>query len=112
MKVLEGIINIKRIKGSDVLQIDDIPLAKAINDFNGQSIIFCLDDSLESSRSFRGMADIFYFEGSQQYHRGVKYVNDFFIDDIDMIEFLGKFEGNKVKIQILIEKASDRQMNH
>lgn len=44
MKVLEGIINLKHLKGSEVLQIDETPLAKKLSDLNGETITLCVDD--------------------------------------------------------------------
>ncbi|MEQ2527437.1 hypothetical protein WMO40_12045 [Bacillaceae bacterium CLA-AA-H227] len=98
MFVLEGVIHLKRIKGSEVLQIDDVPIAKALSEYNGKQIELRIGDA-----SFKGEAEIFYYEGSQVYHRGIKYVNDFFIDEYDMIEFLERLEGESVKFTISAE---------
>lgn len=98
MFVLEGVILLKRIKGSEVLQINDVPIAKALREYNGKQIELLIGDT-----SFKGEAEIFYFEGSQTYHRGIKYVNDFFIDEYDMIEFLEKLDGESVKLTISAE---------
>ncbi|TKC17095.1 hypothetical protein [Robertmurraya kyonggiensis] len=98
MFVLEGVIQLRRIKGSDVLEIDNVPIAKALSDYNGKQIELHVGDA-----SFKGEAEIFYFEGSQVYHRGIKYVNDFFIDEYDMIEFLERLEGESVRLAISAE---------
>ncbi|RTR36304.1 hypothetical protein EKG37_01740 [Robertmurraya yapensis] len=95
MFVLEGVIQLRRIKGSDVMEIDNVPIAKALSDYNGKQIELHVGDA-----SFKGEAEIFYFEGSQAYHRGIKYVNDFFIDEYDMMEFLERLEGESVKLTI------------
>lgn len=50
--------------------------------------------------TFKGIADIFYFEGKQDYYRGIKYANDFFIDDIDVIELLAKQVNDEVEIKV------------
>lgn len=98
MFVLEGVICLKRIKGSDVLEIDGVPIAKALSEYNGKQIELRIGDA-----TFKGEAEIFFFEGSQAYHRGIKYVNDFFIEEYDMIEFLEKLDGESVKLMISAE---------
>ncbi|WP_449622635.1 hypothetical protein [Robertmurraya sp. Marseille-Q9965] len=98
MFVLEGVICLKRIKGSEVLEIDDVPIAKALVQYNGKQIELCIGDA-----TFIGEAEIFYFEGSQAYHRGIKFVNDFFIDEYDMIEFLEKLDGESVRLTISVK---------
>lgn len=95
MFVLEGVICLKSLKGSEVLVIDDVPIAKALSEYNGKQIELHIEDA-----TFKGEAEIFYFEGYQSYYRGIKYVNDFFIGEYDMIEFLERLDGESVKLTI------------
>lgn len=98
MKVLEGIVNIQRDIGSDVLVINDMPLSKYFIDYNGERISLSIFCENERTYTYEGTADIFYFEGKQHYYRGTKYVDDFFVDDRDIRELLEQHEKESVKI--------------
>lgn len=97
MKELEGIITIQRDIGSDVLVINDMPLSKYFMGYNGEKISLSIVCGKERIYTYEGTADIFYFEGKQHYYRGTKYVDDFFIDDIDIRELLEQYEKEFVK---------------
>lgn len=106
MEVIEGIVFLKPFIGSDVLVINDVPIAKHFQSYNGEEVvlqIYCL----ETMDTYKGIADIFYFEGKQQYYRGTKYVNDLFIDDIDIVELLENFENEYVKLALTLVGANE-----
>ncbi|MFP3720908.1 hypothetical protein SFC57_19715 [Niallia circulans] len=100
MKELEGIVIIQRDIGSDVLVINNIPVSQYYRGYNGKEIILTIVCAKGKTYEFEGTADIFYFEGKQHYYRGTKYVDDFFIDDIDIRELLEQHENESVKIII------------
>lgn len=102
MTQLEGVISVKREKGIEVLLMDDIPLVKLFTSYNGKNLVLTIE-SKSSACSFQGEAEIFYFEGQQQFHRGIKYVYDFIIDEIDMVEVFEKLQGQKVSITVEVE---------
>ncbi|MGI8350292.1 hypothetical protein NiCM35_11015 [Niallia circulans] len=98
MKELEGIVVIQRDIGSDVLVINNVPLSQYYMGCNGEEIKLTIVCAKGKTYTFEGTADIFYFEGKQHYYRGTKYVDDFFIDDIDIRELLEQHENEFVKI--------------
>ncbi|MGG0717280.1 hypothetical protein ABE096_06730 [Robertmurraya massiliosenegalensis] len=101
MTILEGILSIQRIKGSDIMLLNDTPLVKSLSHFNEKEITLTIESESNSSQTFSGVAEVFYFEGHQQYHRGIKYVSDFFIDDVDIVDWLERLEGKYIKLTIL-----------
>lgn len=105
MTIIEGILSIQREKGSEVLLLDDKPLSKMFNHVNGEDISFTISSEHDIIFSVSGIADIFYFEGIQQSHKGIKYVNDFFIGDFDVIEVLEKLEGKKVRLSLQVNQV-------
>ncbi|WP_142382820.1 hypothetical protein [Bacillus canaveralius] len=68
----------------------------------GKMVTLHIDCGFEFSQTVKGTAEVFYFEGTQQFHRGLKYVNDFFVEDDDIIELLVKHEGKKLKLTATI----------
>ena len=99
-----GIIEEKEEKGSTVLKINDTPIAKVFETLNDQYVSIKIfvhqSESKELIRHFEGHAEIYYFEGKQLFFSGTKYVNDFFIDDEDVIETLEEFINRHVTIAI------------
>ncbi|MDF1510152.1 hypothetical protein PZE06_18625 [Robertmurraya sp. DFI.2.37] len=98
MTAVEGILSIRRIKGSDIMLLNDTPLVKSLSHFNDKEITVTIKCENDRAQIFSGVAEIFYFEGQQQYHRGIKYVSDFFIDDVDIMEWLERLEGKYIKL--------------
>ncbi|PLR87778.1 hypothetical protein [Bacillus sp. V33-4] len=102
MTEVAGVITVQQHKGSDVLLIDGKPVSKVFSKFNGKMVTLHIDCGFEFSQTVKGTAEVFYFEGTQQFHRGLKYVNDFFVEDDDIIELLVKHEGKKLKLTATI----------
>ncbi|MFS0864384.1 hypothetical protein [Fredinandcohnia sp. 179-A 10B2 NHS] len=105
MTIVEGILSIQREKGSEVILLDDQPLSKMFNHVSGVDILFTISSEPDIFYSVSGIADVFYFEGIQQSNKGIKYVNDFFIDDFDVIEVLEKLEGKRVKLSLQVNQV-------
>ena len=101
MKVFEGVILIHRIKGTEVVLLDDEPVSKIFSVLNDKEVMLKINTGPELSYTFEGIAEVFYFEGIQKSHSGIKYVNDFYIDEADMIEILKKHEGKKIELMVL-----------
>lgn len=99
-----GIIEKKEEKGSAVLKINDTPIAKVFETLNDQYVSIKIfvhqSESKQLIRTYEGHAEIYYFEGKQLFFIGTKYVNDFFIDDEDVIETLEEFINRHVTITI------------
>ncbi|WP_136035750.1 hypothetical protein [Bacillus salacetis] len=92
-------------KGSTVLTMDQIPVAKLFSRFNGRQMslsIYKLNTQAgkELIGKYEGSADVFYFEGGQQFYAGTKYVNDFYIDDEDIIEKLESLLDEDVRLTV------------
>lgn len=102
MTAMEGILSIQRIKGSDIMLLNDTPLVKAVSPFNDKEITLTIESESAPAQTFSGVAEVFYFAGHQQYHRGIKYVSDFFIDDVDIVDWLERLEGKYVTLTILV----------
>jgi len=100
MEELKGIVSIQRDIGSDVLVINDMPLSKYFTGYNGEKISLSIVCEDERTYTYEGTADIFYFEGKQHYYRGTKYVDDFFIDDMDVRELLEHHDKEFIKITL------------
>ena len=102
MQEIKGRVLIQPYIGSDILVINNQPLSKYFIEYNGKNILlsirFCEN---KKTYTYKGIADIFYFEGKQDYYRGIKYANDFFIDDIDVIEQLAKQVNDEVEIKVM-----------
>lgn len=107
-----GHIEKKEEKGSAVLLINHIPVAKAFETFDDQYIALHIivhhADTKELVRNFKGHAEIYYFEGKQIYFSGTKYVNDFFIDEEDVMETLEKYINRDVTITIVLIEANEK----
>ncbi|WP_042463261.1 hypothetical protein [Neobacillus dielmonensis] len=100
MKV-EGVIRVHQVKGTEVLLLDQEPICKLYTDFNNKEVVLKINGGPELSYRFEGVAEVFYFEGIQKSHSGIKYVNDFYIDDRDIIELLIKHSGKKIELSVL-----------
>ncbi|MGV3465016.1 MAG: hypothetical protein ACO1OT_06970 [Heyndrickxia sp.] len=107
-----GFIEKKEEKGSAVLKINDIPVAKAFDTMDDQyislNILVHHSDNKELVRNFKGHAEVYYFEGKQLFFSGTKYVNDFFIDDEDVIETLEEYIDKHVTIHIDIIESTEK----
>ncbi|KIL49509.1 hypothetical protein [Jeotgalibacillus soli] len=103
MTEIDGLITVKNHIGSEILTIDGRPLSKMFSDFNGKTITLHIDCGSVLSKAFKGTAEVFYFEGTQEFHRGTKYVNAFFIEDDDILEHLIKLEGKKLRLTASID---------
>ncbi|WP_456275984.1 hypothetical protein [Bacillus sp. AK128] len=110
MDVIEGIITSKRMNSSDILVIGDIPVAKFFIQFNGKKSVFsihCKDEPYEFH--LKGLADVYFFEGKQPFYRDKKFVNDFFIEDTDVIELLMQHQGENVKLSMSTVKEDSHK---
>lgn len=107
-----GIIKEKVEKGSAVLKINDTPIAKVFETLNDQyvsiNIFVHQSEYKELVRNFEGHAEVYYFEGKQLFFSGTKYVNDFLIDDEDVIETLEEFINRQITITIDIMESNKK----
>jgi hypothetical protein len=97
MKAIEGIITLQ----DELVTVNEIPVSKAFLNFNGKKVKLSISCGTDTAYEYEGIADIFYYEGSQPYYRGMKYVNDFFIDQVDILETLEKHNDELVKINLM-----------
>ncbi len=92
MKEITGVVIKKTEKGSSVLTIDGVPIAKVFEHLNGKTISLEIfvhkQGKKELLQSYSGFAEVFYYEGTQQFYSGTKYVNDFFIEEDDLLEVI------------------------
>lgn len=105
MNKATGLLKQWEEKGSYVLTINDVPIAKMFEECNGKEIslsIFLHDPNGHEQllHQYTGQAEIFFFSGTQLFYSGTKFVNDFLIDDEDIIEVLEKYENRTVTIFI------------
>jgi len=107
-----GFIEKKEEKGSSVLKINDTPVAKVFDEMDDQYISLQIfvhhSDNKELVRNFKGHAEVYYFEGKQLFYSGTKYVNDFFIDEEDVIETLEECIDKHVTISIEIIESTEK----
>lgn len=101
MEEIEGVIALQQMGSSELITINGIPVSKFFMSYNGKRVNFSIHCTTDTAYEYQGIADIFYFEGNQQYYRGTKYVNDFFIDQDDVLEVLEKLNEEVVKIKMM-----------
>lgn len=95
---IQGVIKRKHLEASEILTIDGLPLSQLLIQHNGKEMLFSIQLDGCSPIEHKGIADLYYFEG--KYGRRTKYVNDFFISDVDIIEFLLEHENEYVKLEV------------
>ncbi|WP_421383498.1 hypothetical protein ACOJQI_03215 [Bacillus salacetis] len=105
MASFTGKVLLKEEKGSSVLTLDGIPVAKLFEPFNDQDILLSIyqlhpQEGTVFIQNCHGTADVFYFEGEQQFYTGTKYVNDFYIDDEDIIHKLESLVDMDVRLTV------------
>lgn len=97
MPTLKGTINIQKMRGPNILYIDNNVLAKHFADFDGEEVQMTIHMQEQEKIQYRGVAEIFYFEGKDGYG-GNKYANDFYIGDQDVLEILEEQEDQVVEL--------------
>lgn len=102
MPTLKGTIIIQKMKGPNILYIDKTALAKYFIDFDGEDVKMNLHLQKSQLQEYRGTAEIFCFEGKDGYG-GIKFANDFYIDDHDILELLEEHEGEIVELAVELE---------
>ncbi|MFJ8261350.1 hypothetical protein ACIQ4I_05250 [Rummeliibacillus sp. NPDC094406] len=96
--IIQGKLHLQLMKGPSLLFLDDEPLAKKLNPYDGKQVLVTFKlPNVE--KKVNGIAGIFYFEGKDGYG-GDKFTNDFDIEEFDCIEWLSNFDGNQVTIFI------------
>lgn len=98
---IEGVIALQQIGSSELVTINGIPVSKFFINYNGKKVKLSIHCGTDTAYEYEGIADIFYFEGNQQYYRGTKYVNDLFIDQADVLQVLEKLNNEFVKIKMM-----------
>lgn len=97
MEEIEGIITLQE----EIVTVNEMPLSKIFLNYNGKKVKLSICCGFDAEYQYDGIADIFYYEGNQPYYRGTKYVNDFFIDQADILEVLEKHTNELVKIKMM-----------
>ena len=100
-----GKVMTKEEKGSAVLTLNGIPVAKLFEKFHDTDIslsiyLFHPEDGRVFFQKFQGTVDVFYFEGEQLFFTGTKYVNDFYINDEDVIQKLESLLEEEVMLTV------------
>lgn len=109
MDYFSGKLRMKEEKGSGVLMLDSAPVAKVFTPYNDKEIELCIYQLNPQQgkillKSFQGIAEVFFFEGNQMFYRGTKYVNDFWVNDEDIIQELEPLTGKEVIILVKSRK--------
>ncbi|TYS14131.1 hypothetical protein FZC78_20010 [Rossellomorea vietnamensis] len=105
MRSFSGKIMVQEEKGSEVLMLRTIPVAKLFALYNEEEIelsIYQLNPLAGKNlvKSYQGIAEVFFFEGNQMFYTGTKYVNDFWVNDEDIIQELETLVGKDVIILV------------
>jgi hypothetical protein len=105
MASFTGKVTLQEEKGSSVLTLDGIPVAKRFEPFRDQGIMLSIyhlhpQEGTVFIQNCHGTADVFYFEGEQQFDTGIKYVNDFYIGDEDIIQKLESLVNMDVRLAV------------
>lgn len=61
---IQGIITLQ----DDIVTVHEIPVSKILLNFNGKRVKLLLSCGTDTLYEYEGIADLFYYEGSQPYY--------------------------------------------
>jgi hypothetical protein len=105
MSCFSGKVMMREEKGSEVLTLQSEPVAKLFAPYHDEEIelfVYQLNQQREKSllKRYQGIAEVFFFEGDQMFYTGTKYVNDFYINNEDIVQELETLVGMDVILMV------------